>query len=114
LKAAAFAVPALALWQFSSMFLFPKLEEIWKDAGFSAPSAHTAMGFSDLFTQHGILISAALVLVLILLEWRSLWLRYRRVSIGVAVFLLNSAVLVLITSMLMFALMAAPALLPKH
>ena len=61
--------------------------------------------------EHGMLIFGAISLMLALLEWRSgKWPRYRRSSIGVGVFVVNSAALVLITAMFTLALMAAPAL----
>jgi hypothetical protein len=52
------------------------------------------------------------VLVLAGLEWRSTaWPRYRRATIGVGTFLLNSVVLIAIFLMVVSALIAAPALM---
>jgi type II secretory pathway component PulF len=111
LKAAAFLVPAVSLWMFSVVFLFPKLKTIWRDAGFYSASARFVMATADFITDHGLLIGAAILIVLGLLEWRSSrWPRYRRGFVGVAVFLLNSAVLIGITAMFATALIAAPAL----
>ena len=112
LKAVAFLLPAVSLWGFSAVFLFPKLQHIWRDAGFNNPTAHRFMGASNFFTSHAVFISSTIILVLILLEWHnSGWPRYRRGFIGLAVFFLNTAVLVLLTAMFTTALLAAPALL---
>jgi len=46
------------------------------------------------------------------LEWcSSQWPRYRRATIGIGAFLLNATVLISITTMVISALIAAPALL---
>ena len=112
LKAAAFLIPSLSAWGFSAVFLFPKLKQIWREAGFEDVTAHRVLNGSNFLLAHALLISAALVVVLVWLEWRHrAWPRYRRTCVGLAVFLLNSAVLVLITAMLMTALLVAPALL---
>ena len=61
---------------------------------------------------HNLLIGAGFLLLVALLEWRSLkWPQYRRAAIGVGVFLVNTTVLVLITLMVLFALLAAPHLM---
>ena len=112
-KAAAFLVPAVSLWAFSVVFLFPKVQEICRDAnlGRDSDSVHRVMGIMNLLKEHGTVISAAFILGLILLEWRSgKWPRYRRASVGVTVFLVNAVVLVLITTMFTFAMMGAPSL----
>jgi hypothetical protein len=111
-KAAAFLLPAVCLWAFSAVFLFPKVQQICRDAGIAVPAAfRIVMGMMGLFREHGTLLLAVLVLSIAFLEWRSgQWPRYRRTSIGLAVFVVNSAVLVLITAMFTLALMAAPAL----
>ncbi|MBI2928971.1 MAG: hypothetical protein HYY24_25180 [Verrucomicrobia bacterium] len=112
LKTAAFLIPPIAAWGFSAVFLFPKLKEIWREACFQNLTAHRVLDASNFLLAHGLLISAVIVAVLVLLEWRHrAWPRYRRTCVGLAVFLLNSAVLGLITAMLMTALLAAPALL---
>lgn len=53
----------------------------------------------------------AFIFAIALLEWRvEKWRRYRRVACGIGVFLLNSAVLLAITAMVILSLIAAPAL----
>jgi hypothetical protein len=112
LKGAVFSAPALILWGFSAVFLFPKLQTIWRDSGFENITAQRMMQVSQFLMSHGIFVAAAIILPLVLLEWRSnRWPRYRRASVDVATFLVNTAVLVLMTGMLATALLAAPALL---
>lgn len=112
LKAGLFVMPALCVWGFSAVFLFPKLQQIWRDAGFDSLTARRVLEASSLLGEHGLLISTALVLLLGLLEWRSRgWPRHRRLVVSIGVFLLNAAILALITAMLTTALLAAPGLL---
>ncbi len=111
LKAVVFLVPAVSIWIFSATFLFPKLYEIWRMTGFDSAAAHRILASSNLILGNGALIGLMLLLIVALFEWRSaLWQRYRRVILGTGVFLLNSAVLLLITIMFTTAMMAAPAL----
>ena len=109
----AFVIPAVCIFGFTRVFLLPKLETIWRDAGFQVPSAITALRVAYFLAEHFVLIAAAVIAVVGLLEWRSgRWPRYRRASVGTAAFVTNTVVLVFLTWMLMTALMAAPALLP--
>ncbi len=122
LKAAAFTIPAAFFWVFSAIFLLPKLTEICQLAGTSlfdfsgAPAVFrttAVVGRSMLLlTRYGVLITGAIILTFILLEWRSSqWPRYRRAAIGIGAFLLNATVLISITMMVISALVAAPVLL---
>lgn len=109
LKAAVFVLPAISLWAFSAVFLFPKLNQICRDAGVPMP---TACQIALFLTHYALAVLVAFILALAMLEWRlGNWSRYRRTSIGVMAFLLNSAVLALITLMVFLALIAAPTLL---
>ena len=49
--------------------------------------------------------------ILIFAEWRFCWPRYRRVTLGLGTFVVNSIVLLSIFLMILTAVMAAPALL---
>ena len=112
LKGAAFLIPALSILAFFCVFLLPKLQMIWRDAGFDESSARSALHVAAFIIEHGLVLSATIILILVLLEWRSArWPRYRRASVDVAAFLVNTAVLVFITAMFMTALISAPALL---
>ena len=114
LKAMTFLTPPIFIWALSCIFVFPKLKQIWRDAGFMDATMMGFMQTSDFFMRHGMVITLGVVAALLLVEWRSggWWPRYRRASVGTLVFLLNSAVLVLFAAMLCSAMIAAPALLP--
>jgi hypothetical protein len=108
-KATAFAAPAICLWTFSVMFLMPKLQQLCHEAGVALPWPWHATAF---IANHTLLTVAAIALPFVLLEWRwSRWPKYRRASLGGAAFLINAAVLALITLMVILALLAAPALM---
>jgi hypothetical protein len=114
LKTATWLFPCLSLWAISTVFIFPKLKELCRDADVAPPIMRTGMALSDLYIDWGILVMGAVVVMLVLLEWRSSrWPRYRRAFLGFTVFILNSAVLVLIWVMLVSALLAAPALMHR-
>jgi hypothetical protein len=112
LKAAAFLTPPVAIWALSSVFVFPKLKQVWVNAGFADSTLLGFMRTSDFCMRHGALLGAGLIALLLLVEWRKgrWWPRYRRASVGTLVFLLNSAVLVLIWVMFCLAVVVAPAL----
>ena len=113
LKAGTFLAPSLILWMFSCLFMMPKLKQICGNAGLALPNV---LGLALFATSHSVLISAALLTSFILLEWRSnKWRRYRRVTFGTGVFVINAFILLLITLMVFSALVAAPAMahLPK-
>jgi len=109
LKATAFLAPALFLWALSVVFVVPKVQQICAEAG-----GHRLPGFVRVMlglTEHSVLISGAIILLLILLEWRSItWPRYRRATVGIGTFVLNSAVLISIFVLVVVALTFAPAL----
>jgi len=59
------------------------------------------------------LIGGSLFALLMLLEWRSgRWPRYRRATVGIGVFLLNSLILIAFFMMFLAAIVAAPGLRP--
>ena len=115
LKAAAFLLPPVAIWALSCVFVFPKLKTIWRDASFEDSTLVSFIRASDFFMRHGVLICIGVIALLGLLEWRKgAWPRYRRASVGTLVFLLNSAVLVLMLVMLCSAVIVAAGLLPRR
>jgi hypothetical protein len=108
LKAGTFLAPSLILWTFSCVFMMPKLKQICGNAGFALPTILQATLF---VTAHPVLILGAIVSPFFLLEWRSNgWPKYRRVTLGTGVFLINALILLLITMMVFSALIAAPAM----
>lgn len=113
LKASAFLAPPVFLWAMLCIFAFPKLKQLWADAGFFDPTLVGFMQMSDFFMHHGIVLGVSMIALLSVIEWQGnrWWPRYRRLSVGTLVFLLNSAMLILITAMLCSAIAAAPALM---
>ncbi len=110
LKAAASLVPAVFLWAISVVFVMPKLKQICGEAGGLALPAIIRIMIG--LTEHGIIIAGTIILLLVLLEWRSRkWPRYRRAAVGVGAFLLNSVVLISMFMTLVTAILVAPALL---
>lgn len=108
-KAAVFVAPAICLWTFSVMYLFPRLQRICQETGLAMPSVYRVTGF---IADHLLLMCGVPILLLVLLERRwNRWPQYRRTSLGGAVFLINTAVLALITWMVVLALLAAPNLM---
>ncbi len=95
--------PAVILWAVSVVFLVPKLVQIFADAGGHPLPALIRMMIA--FAHNALFISGPLLVGLILLEWRSSrWPRYRRATVGLGAFLLNTVVLISIFMMVAAAL----------
>ena len=110
LKASAFLLPAVLLWAMSVVLIVPKLQQICLHAG-GVPLPSFVNGMLAV-SQHATWIIIGTVLLFAGLEWRSTaWPRYRRATIGVGTFLINSVVLIAIFLMVVSALLAAPALM---
>ena len=109
LKSAALIVPAVLIWVGSCVFVVPKLKQICVQANtILPPPVSAALSISDLVKNNFILGSLALLAALVMLEWRSRrWPRYRRMIFGVTAYLLNLIALVLMATMLVFAVIAA-------
>jgi hypothetical protein len=109
LKGGVFLGPAVILWTLSIIFVFPKLKQICLEAGVAIPGFYRVPNF---ISEHNLLICAGVIAMLVLLERRwTNWAKYRRMSVGIAVFLVNATVMVLIFAMVVLALLAAPALM---
>jgi hypothetical protein len=120
LKTAAFAFPAVFLWLFAIIFLFPKLNEICQQYGDipfgvktfeQAPAVFKFFAFlAELMVQlthYSFVIGGVVLLGLVLLEMRfSKWPRYRRAVAGIGVFFINAIVLASITMMLVSIIVA--------
>lgn len=108
IKASTFLAPSLILWSFSCVYLMPKLKQICGHAGFALPAILQVTLFA---TSNAVLISAGLIILIFVFEWRSnTWPKYRRTVIGGGVFVVNALVLLVITMMVFSALVAAPAM----
>jgi hypothetical protein len=118
LKATAFLAPAIFLATVSAVFVIPKLQQICLDAGLPESTAglfwnltHSSIGGILFLWHNSLLIGGAIIALLVLLEWRSsAWARYRRATVGVGVFFLNSMILIAFFMMFLAAIVAAPAL----
>ena len=117
LKGAVFLVPALLLWTLTAVFVVPKLQQICASAGLDQTGdrfwamTEASIRTTIFFVDHGFAIFMASAAVLFLLEWRSpRWARYRRATIGVTAFALNTVVLISLFVMIVAALIAAPAM----
>jgi hypothetical protein len=121
-KAGTFLFPAIVVWLLTVVLVLPKAVDICQVAGttvftFSQPvpaviKAWSAIGEVMIFlTKHVFLIGGVIILAFVLLErYFSQWPRYRRAAIGSGAFILNAAVLLSLTIMIVSILVAAPAL----
>jgi len=106
LKTGVFLSPAILLWVFASLFLIPRVQKLCQEAGLQI---YGIVNVSLFMEQHATLLLLGFVALMILLEWRSSkWPRYRKVAMGAGAFLLNAAVLLLITALVVSATLAAP------
>ncbi len=116
LKSSAFALPAAILWLFIVVFIYPKFNEIISlsqiQSDLHLPGVFRwGMGLTLLMTHYMSWFAGSVILAILLLEWRSdKWPRYRRTAFGIGAFLLNSVVLIAITTMVILSLVAGPLL----
>jgi len=112
LKAVLFLVPPVGAWAMLQVFCIPKLKQICADAGLFP--GQILFQTADFVMEHGFFLLAITVLVIGSLELASSkWREYRRMILGVFIFVVNSAAIVSISGMLIVALMVAPALLRR-
>ena len=109
LKSIAFLAPPLGVWFVCAVFVFPKLKQLWVDAGFLEPAMQQFMRASDFVFSHGVLTGVSIVAFLGVLEWRNSgwWSRHRRASLGTLVYILNLTVLIMLLAMLCSAVIVA-------
>ena len=112
LKAIASALPAVVAWWFACVMLLPKLKEILSTAQVYPSKVDWLWHAPMLLVQHGQSLGIALVLLLVLLElFVRGWARHRRVIVGTLVWMVNVAVLLGLTMLLIVVLIAAPSLM---
>jgi hypothetical protein len=119
LKSGAFALPAVILWLFVAMFMYPKFNEIISLAQIQSDLHLPAIfrlgrDLTLLMTHYLSWFAGGFILAICALEWRfDKWPRYRRTTFGFGTFVLNSVVLIAITTMVVLSLVAA-AMLENH
>jgi hypothetical protein len=116
LKATAFLTPPMLVWALSCVFVFPKLKQLWADLGTVDPALFSFMRTSEFMMRNGLLIAMMTMARFVFLEWRNerWWPRLRSVSVGTLVFVVNSAVLVLLLAMLASAIVVAASFAPPR
>jgi hypothetical protein len=103
-------LPFVALG-FATVFLLPKLEEVWNRAGLRGKNVQWLMDLSGLFSNHFYVILILVALALFFLELRfKRWSLYRGTAIAIVVIMFNTAVLVSLLAACTSALIAAPML----
>ncbi len=111
LKTITFALPAVVAWEFACVFLVPKIKVICSDAHFEPLKVGWLREFPFFLVEFGRSIFLALLLVLLLLElFVRGWGRHRRVAVSILVWVLNFAVMLGLTTLLIVVLVAAPGL----
>ena len=111
LKAMTFALPAVVAWGLACVCLIPKLKEICFAAHFEPSKVGWLWDFPFFLVEFGRSICIALFLILVLLElFVRGWARHRRVTVSILVWVVNVAVIVGLTTLLISVLVAAPGL----
>jgi hypothetical protein len=112
LKSGAFALPAAVLWLLVAVFVFPKFNEVLSGSRVGMPEfLRVGWNLALLLTHYLFPVCGAFALAIVFLEWRSEgWKRYRKPALAIGAFLLNSAVLIAITAMVVLSLVAAAPL----
>ena len=114
LKAACFALPPVLAAQFFNLFLLPKLTYLQADVGLSDAQIYGTMNLARFMAQYGVTILFALMVAALILEWRvRLWARYRKTALAASVFVVNTTVLLELTSVILAAVLMVPALVGK-
>jgi hypothetical protein len=111
LKGAVFLGPPLLIWTALMIFVVPKVKQICAEAG---AGPFTVFGVMDFLQDNWMVMTAVLVGLVALLEWKSgLWRRWRNWTIGAAVFLINTAVIFGLASLLVVTAIAGPMLMNR-
>ena len=114
LKATVFLLPAIICWQFACVFLVPRLGEYWQEAGSKVSKVQWIMDIINFLVRNGLAILIVLLLILVLSDFCfKTWACYRRLVIGITVWLLNSVVLAGLTAMVVLALLVSISLHAK-
>jgi hypothetical protein len=112
LKSAVFLAPAVLFSAVAAIFILPKLETVWRDAGLGETPELWMVHTPTVILRNGMLVFWILAGSFALFEFtlKKSWPRFRRPVLGTIVFLLNGIALYTITLMCIAAMVAAPAL----
>jgi hypothetical protein len=111
LKAAVFLGPPILIWTGLMIFVVPKVKQICADAG---AGPFTVFGVMDFVQDNWMVIAAVLMGLVALLEWKSgLWRQWRSWTIGTAVFVINTAVIFGLASLLVVTAIVGPMLINR-
>ena len=114
LKAMVFLLPAAVCWWLACVFLVPRLNSSWQEAGLTVSRAQWVMDITNFLVQNGLVILIAVLLILVLSEFYfKAWGCYRKIAVSILVWLLNAIVLVELTAMVIVALLVSPYLHTK-
>jgi hypothetical protein len=111
LRAFIFLLPSLFITSFALTFLFPKVEQLWKEVGLDTSQAKWLMEWMETLMHHAIFIGAGIFVFLLVSEltWAG-WRRYRRFVVAAFTLLVHTAVLAWIAAIAVEATLAAPML----
>lgn len=93
-------------------FVMPKVKQICADTGYDGTAVTQPMEF--VATRGVVMILGAAAICFAMEQWIPAWSRHRNVLIGIAVFLINTAILVGLLATLILLGIAAPALARGH
>jgi hypothetical protein len=111
LSAACFLLPSVFAWACACIFLFPKAHEIIEMSGADIVSLGWVWKHPLFLVAHGQTILYGMIFLFVVLEIvTGQWRRYRWVWINFGVWLMNTAVLFGLMTLLIAILMAAPSL----
>jgi hypothetical protein len=111
LKGFAFVMPALVAWAFACVFLVPKVREICEQVGVGPAVTGRLWEGTLLLVGYGRPALVGVIVSLIFLELLGRgWFRWRRITVGILVWIGNFAVLFGLVALLILVLVAAPGL----
>ena len=112
LKAMSFALPAVVTWGFVCLFIFPAIKDFCAGAHLELSKVGWLWNFPIFLLGFGRSICIVLFLILVLQElFVRGWARQRRVMVSILVCVVNVAVFVGLTTLLISVLFAARELL---
>ena len=104
LKGTLFLIPPIFIWAIVAIFVAPKVKQIWADAGIVNPS-HWTFGSMDFIRANVLWLTAVVIAIIVACEKLiPAWEKFRRLSVAGAVVVINTAILVSVTLLLITAI----------